>query len=177
MGIITPPAQKLIEELLNGYCLTGENFEDTPRRFTQTLEDLIFRLKPVMTTFPLRDTSSMILIKDYVAWSLCPHHLLPVKYTFKIGYIPEERVLGLSKLARLADWVMSLLPLQEDIPALILKELEEGVKPKGCGCVVIGEHLCMRMRGVQSENTTAVSTGMRGCFLKEQSCREEFLSL
>lgn len=163
--------------ILKALELEGPNFEDTPRRFANTLIELTQRDKPKMTTFPLQGKAGMILTKGYITWSLCPHHLLPVRYTFRIGYIPTEKVLGLSKLCRLADWSMSFLPLQEEIPALICNELEEVLKPRGCGVSVKGEHLCMQMRGVQSENTTAISTGLRGCFLNEADCREEFLTL
>ena len=166
-----------VQALLDIYGLKGENFDNTPERFIRTLNDLMYRDKPSMTSFALKDKAGMIFIKGYVTWSLCPHHLLPVKYTFKIGYIPEERVLGLSKLPRIADYIMSFLPLQEDIPQMILKELEEAIKPKGCGVLVEGEHLCMKMRGVQSENIVAVSSGLRGCFLTEPSAKEEFLLL
>lgn len=167
----------IIRELLDRYRLEGENYEDTPRRYIHFFEDLLLRPKPTLTTFPLKGKPGMILIKNYVTWSLCPHHLLPVKYTIKIGYIPSNRVLGLSKLGRIADWVMSLLPLQEEISALICKELEDCLQPKGTGVLVTGEHLCMQMRGVKASNSIAVSDNMTGCFLEEGSTREEFLTL
>ena len=169
--------EECVKELLYAYRLSGENFEDTPRRFIATLDNLIFRERPKMTTFLVKGKPGMLFIKNYVTWSLCPHHLLPVKYTFKIGYIPEDIVLGLSKLARIADWVMSQLPLQEEIPGMICDFLQEVLNPKGCGVLVQGEHLCMRMRGVQSENTTAISSGLRGVMLTEPSAKEEFLLL
>lgn len=166
-----------VRDLLNIYDLHGENFEETPRRYIQTLDGLTQRDKPRFTTFPLRVKASMIIVKDYVTWSLCPHHLLPVRYTCKIGYIPKERVLGLSKLPRIADWVMSLLPLQEEVPAMICEELDLILKPRGCGCIVSGEHFCMRMRGVQSEEAISTSSAMMGDFLNDGPSREEFLLL
>ena len=165
------------QDILTHLDLYGPDFDDTPRRFAATLIELTQKEKPKMTTFPLEGKAGMILIKDYITWSLCPHHLLPVRYTFRIGYIPEKVVLGLSKRCRIADWSMSKLPLQEEVPALICDILEQEIKPKGCGVLVHGEHLCMQMRGVQSENTKAVSTGLRGCFLTEMDCRNEFLTL
>lgn len=169
--------EQIIRDLLNYYALTGENFDDTPNRVIRTFDSLIHQEFPKLTTFPLKEKPGIILIKDYVTWSFCPHHLLPVKYTFKIGYIPDKRVLGLSKLPRLADWAMRFLPLQEDIPAIILNPLEATLKPKGAGVIVKGEHLCMQMRGVKSECVSAVSSGMRGAFLDEGPAREEFLLL
>lgn len=166
-----------IRRILDHYNLIGDNFTDTPRRYLETLNSILKRPIPKMTTFPLRGKAGMILIKDYITWSLCPHHLLPVRYKFRIGYIPEDRVLGLSKLARIADYAMSFLPLQEDIPSMICDILDKELYPKGCGVLVHGEHLCMQMRGVESENTKAISTGLRGVFLTEASCREEFLTL
>jgi GTP cyclohydrolase I len=169
--------ESLIRDLLQAYNLEGENFDDTPRRYIKTFEDLLNRPKPKLTTFPLNGVASMLFIKDYITWSLCPHHLLPVRYTCKIGYIPEQKVLGLSKLCRIADYVMSALPLQEEIPGMIHAVLKFAISPKGCGVIITGEHLCMRMRGVQSENTTAVSSGMYGVFFTEAKAREEFLTL
>jgi len=167
----------LTENLLNHYDLHGPNFDGTPERVQRMLNEFFNTPKPNMTTFPLEGKAGMIVVKDHTAWSFCPHHLLPVRYIFKIGYIPEERVLGLSKLARVADYVVTRLPLQEDAAEMVADIIEEAIHPKGIGVVVDGEHLCMKMRGVRSTNATAHSSFLTGCFLIEQSCREEFLSL
>jgi len=119
----------------------------------------------------------MIAIKDYVTWGYCPHHLLPVKYTFKIGYVPEEKILGLSKLARIADYCLRDMPVQEEIPGRIAEMIVKAIHPKGTGVLCHGEHLCMQMRGVESEHVNAVNSNLTGCMLDEDSAREEFLLL
>jgi GTP cyclohydrolase IA len=168
--------ESAIKLLIKGLGFQGTDFDDSPQRVAR-MWDQFFIPKPNMTTFEVKTPQGMICIKDHVCWGFCPHHLLPVKYTFKIGYIPQDRVLGLSKPARIAEWVLTSLPLQEDVPALVVDEINEVLTPKGAGCIVRGEHLCMQMRGVKSPCCYAISSNMSGCFLTEEATRLEFISL
>ena len=119
----------------------------------------------------------MIVVNDHECWSFCPHHLLPVKYMVKVGYIPEKMVLGLSKLARITDAMMRRLPLQEDLPEMIAEPIINTIQPKGLGVVVKGEHLCMKMRGVESSHAFATNSFMHGVFMDDMKARQEFLKL
>lgn len=169
--------EKLYTKLLSQLELSGPNFEETPYRAAKLWCELLEPRSYRITTFPLTTPAGMVVVKNHECWSLCPHHLLPVRYICKIGYIPEKEVLGLSKLAWIADDLMRKLPLQEELPAMIGRRIEELLNPKGVGVIVRGEHLCMRMRGVESSTASAVSSYMSGVFMDEPSCREEFLSL
>jgi GTP cyclohydrolase I len=162
----------IIEEM--GFESKDPNFVDTPKRVARFYKELISCEKPSLTTFPTR-SREMLLIKGHVAWSLCPHHLLPVKYEVKVGYICAGKALGLSKLARIVDYHMAKLPLQEDLSLLIMDDLKEALNPPGYGVVVKGDHLCMQMRGVKSPCANAITNGLRGQFLFNPATREEFL--
>jgi len=170
--------EKAVDSLLNFYSLRGPNFEDTPQRVTRFYKELLSTKMPELRAFPLRGRPGMILINNYISWSLCPHHLLPVKYTFKIGYIPSKKVLGLSKPARIADYVCSKLFLQEEMAGEIVRIIEEALDTtKGCGCIIHGEHLCMQMRGIRSACVSATSSFMSGVFLISEATRGEFITL
>ena len=153
------------------------NFKDTPSRVARMWAEFLSLPQPELTTFPLTTKGGMIILRNHESWGFCPHHLLPVKYTFRIGYLPEDRVLGLSKLARIADYTLTDLPLQEEIAPRIVNTLVGAINPKGAGCVVYGEHLCTRMRGVKSPCAEAISDIMWGLFLEDPKAREEFLML
>lgn len=169
--------EQAIKQLLDYYSLKGENFRETPERVARFYRMLTKQEAPNLKTFPLRGKPGMILIKNHVCWSLCPHHLLPVKYTFKIGYIPSKRVFGLSKPARIADYVCSKLMLQEEMPYEVVHTMEEALDTKGCGCIIHGEHSCMQMRGVKSTCVSATSSFMSGVFLISEATRQEFIQL
>jgi len=162
---------------LLGFDIENPNFIGTPERVARMWSTFTTPKQYQLTDFPLQQKGGMILVKNHECWSFCPHHLLPVKYLCKMAYVPESKVLGLSKLAWIADDLMRLMPLQEELPSLIGKRIQEAIMPKGVGVIIQGEHLCMRMRGVESSHAEAVSSFVSGCFLTDQSCREEFMML
>lgn len=170
-------AEDLVKRLLDYYSLKGQNFNETPQRVKRFYDSLLRVKEPVLKSFSLRGKPGMILIRDHISWSMCPHHLLPVRYRFKIGYIPSKKVLGLSKPARIADYVCSMLYLQEEMAYEIVKRIDEILDPKGCGCIVQGEHMCMQMRGIRSPCVSAVSSFMSGVFLISEATRQEFIQL
>jgi GTP cyclohydrolase I len=167
--------EKMFRAFLDIYDLEGANFFETPKRVSQMWDTFLNSEKPKLKAFPT-ENNSMVIVDQFDSWSFCPHHLLPVKYTFKIGFIPQGRSLGLSKFPRLAEYILSKLPLQEDIPDLILKEIQDMIKPLGCGCRVWGYHLCSVMRGIKCPNIRFITTALKGVMIYSPASQQEFLS-
>ncbi|MGE0455148.1 MAG: GTP cyclohydrolase I FolE [Vicinamibacteria bacterium] len=119
----------------------------------------------------------MVIIKDIEMFSLCEHHLLPFFGKAHVAYIPRGKVVGLSKIPRLVDMFSRRLQVQERLTVQIAEAIEETIKPRGVGVVVEAMHLCMIMRGVEKQNSVAVTSCMRGIFRDQMQTREEFLSL
>ena len=169
--------EELTQAFLDQYDFQGPNFDGTPERVARMWETFLNVETPTLTTFPVEGTPGLILIKDHISWGFCPHHLLPVKYTFRIGYIPHHQVLGLSKLARIADFVCAQLLIQEDMPSVIGEMIKMAIDPLAVGVIINGEHQCMQMRGVKSTCVSASSSYLSGAFLREDSARMEFMTL
>ena len=121
--------------------------------------------------------SEMILLKDLDFFSLCEHHLLPFFGKAHVAYIPNNRILGLSKMARLFEVFARRLQVQERLTTQVATSLMEAIDPQGVGVVVEAEHLCMRMRGVEKQNSIVVTSCMLGTFRDRQETREEFMTL
>ncbi len=120
---------------------------------------------------------NMVLVKDIEMYSLCEHHVLPFFGKVHVAYIPDGRIMGLSKVARLVDVFARRLQVQERMTEEIAEALWDIVEPQGVGVVVEAYHLCMMMRGVQKQNSKTITSAMRGAFLDDQRTRDEFLSL
>ena len=123
------------------------------------------------------ENQDMIIVKDINYYSLCEHHLLPFMGKVHVGYIPDGKVLGLSKIPRIIDIYARRLQLQEQLTHQIAQGITEFLNPKGVGVVMEGQHMCMRMRGVQKQNASMQTSSMTGVFRKEKKTREEFLNL
>lgn len=119
----------------------------------------------------------MVMVKDIELFSLCEHHLLPFFGACHIAYIPNQKVVGLSKLPRLVNLFARRLQIQERLTNQIAQVLWEKLEPKGVGVVVEARHLCMVMRGVEKQHSSAVTSAMLGSFRDDQQTRAEFLSL
>lgn len=119
----------------------------------------------------------MVIIKDIDLFSLCEHHLLPFFGKAHVAYIPDGKVMGLSKVPRLVDMFARRLQVQERLTVQIADTIMEKVKPKGVGVVIEAMHFCMIMRGVEKQNSVAVTSCMRGAFHDQKQTRDEFLSL
>jgi GTP cyclohydrolase IA len=119
----------------------------------------------------------MVIIKDIEVFSLCEHHMLPFFGKAHVAYIPNGKVVGLSKIPRLVDMFARRLQVQERLTVQIAEAILASIKPRGVGVVIEAKHLCMIMRGVEKQNSVAVTSSMRGAFRTQQQTRDEFLSL
>ncbi len=120
---------------------------------------------------------NMVLVKDIEMYSMCEHHLLPFFGKVHVAYIPNNKIIGLSKVARLVEVYARRLQVQERMTEQIAQAIWDGVEPEGVGVVVEAYHLCMMMRGVQKQNSKTITSAMRGSFLEDQMTRDEFLRL
>ena len=120
---------------------------------------------------------SMVLVKDIEMYSLCEHHLLPFFGKVHVAYIPQNRIVGLSKLPRVVDIFARRLQVQERMTEQIAEALSEVLNPQGVGVIVEAYHLCMMMRGVEKQNSKTITSAMRGVFLEDMRTRDEFLRL
>ena len=181
---ITPDIRTLIEQLLIsvGENPSREGLEKTPERVEKAFqfmtkgyqEDVDEVLNGAL--FPI-DYDEMVIVKDIDFYSLCEHHLLPFFGKCHIAYIPDGKIVGLSKIPRLVDIFSRRLQVQERLTVQIAEALETRLQPQGVAVVVEGFHLCMMMRGVQKQNAYATTSSMLGVFRNKQQTREEFLQL
>jgi GTP cyclohydrolase IA len=123
------------------------------------------------------DYNEMVIIRDIDVFSLCEHHLLPFHGKAHVAYIPNGKVVGLSKIPRLVDMFARRLQVQERLTVEIATAIEDRIQPQGVGVVIEAVHFCMMMRGVEKQNSVAVTSCMRGAFREQITTREEFLSL
>jgi GTP cyclohydrolase I len=123
------------------------------------------------------DCSEMVLVKDIEFYSLCEHHMLPFFGRVHVAYIPNRKIIGLSKIPRIVDVYAKRLQVQERMTVQIAKALENILQPKGVGVVADASHLCMMMRGVQKQNSTTMTSCLLGCFRTDFRTRNEFLGL
>jgi GTP cyclohydrolase I len=158
-----------------GADLNDRNFKDTPARVARMYRELFTPRENTYATFPERH-NSLILLRGHTVHGVCPHHLVPVEMRVYVGYIPRREVLGLSKLARVAEEPLTGPIMQETYTDLVADKLLARTKAKGVGVVVAGRHGCMQHRGVKTEGDV-VTSAMRGVFLKNHPAREELLRL
>lgn len=165
-----------------GLDLKDPNFQETPERIYRSYLEIFDNLNRASDdelelhlnkTFP-SSYDQMIVASNITAWSFCPHHFLPVKYSISLGYMPHETVLGLSKLARLAITLAKRPLLQEQLTSDIVQCMQEKLQPKGCIVEVVGAHLCMAMRGIKSTDSVVVTNALTGCFKEHSSLKHEF---
>jgi GTP cyclohydrolase I len=159
-----------------------EGLRETPDRVARSLAFLTqgYALDPrsvVGEALFAADYDEMVVVRDVEVFSLCEHHLLPFFGRCHIAYLPGEKIVGLSKLARLADVYARRLQVQERLTKEIATAINEILEPKGVGVVMEARHLCMMMRGVEKQNSLAVTSCMLGRFRTDARTRGEFLSL
>jgi GTP cyclohydrolase IA len=165
-----------------GEDLNREGLIDTPKRaakafrflnngYEKSLDDV---LNGAIFT---ADTEDMVIVKDIELYSLCEHHLLPFIGKCHVGYLPQGKVLGLSKIARIVDMYARRLQIQEKLTKQIADAISIAVDAKGVAVVIEAKHLCMMMRGVEKQNSVMTTSVMTGIFRKSISTRSEFLNL
>jgi GTP cyclohydrolase IA len=173
------------DEVRNFLCGIGEDpgrdgLRETPARVVKAFNFLLsgygVDVSSVLKSFDSDGYNQIVLLKNIELYSLCEHHILPFFGRAHVAYIPGKKIIGISKLARVVDVFSRRLQIQERIGEQVTGALEEFLHPKGVACIIEAEHLCMRMRGVEKQNSVMVTSSLKGLFLEGES-RLELLKL
>ena len=175
---------KLYEQLIQstGEDITRDGLVKTPDRaaaafkfltqgYTQSLDELLN--EAVFDS----DNNEMVIVKDIELYSLCEHHLLPFVGKVHVAYLPQGKVIGLSKIARISDMYARRLQIQEQLTTQIAEAIQKATNAAGVGVVIEAQHFCMMMRGVQKQNSWTITSMMLGAFRDNDRTRQEFLQL
>ena len=157
-GLVKTP-----NRVLRAWDFMTEGYRKDPK---QVLNDALFET----------DNNQMVLIKDIEFYSMCEHHLLPIIGRAHVAYIPNGKVVGLSKIPRMVDIFARRLQIQEQLTEQIAEAINDVISPKGVGVVIQARHMCMEMRGVQKTHSNTTTSALRGLFLKPET-REEFFNI
>ncbi|MFL6139770.1 MAG: GTP cyclohydrolase I FolE [Frankiaceae bacterium] len=179
-GIDVDGAERAAAALLTalGLDLADESLAATPRRMARAYAELLTPREFALTTFPNDEGyDELVLAKSIPFHSVCEHHLLPFAGVAHVGYLPGERILGLSKLARVVEMLSRAPQVQERLTKQIATWLDERLRPKGVGVVLEAEHACMTIRGVQARGSTTVTSALHGRLRDDPRSRSEFLDL
>lgn len=179
-GEIAPLVEGILAAL--GEDPAREGLAKTPDRVEKSLayltkgygEDPLEILNDAVFT---EEYSEMVLVKNIKIFSLCEHHLLPFVGLAHVAYVPDKKIVGLSKIARLVDVYARRLQVQERMTMQIAETIQEVLNPRGVGVVLTAEHMCMQMRGVEKQDSVAVTSAMLGLFRSRQETRAEFMNL
>jgi GTP cyclohydrolase IA len=175
--------QASVRELIGALGEDGgrEGLRDTPRRISQMYAEILSGLDVDPSTFLSvqfgNGYDEMVILREIPFYSMCEHHFLPFHGLAHVGYIPDGRVVGISKIARVVEAYAKRLQLQERLTSQVADCIMNAVRPDGVAVVVEAEHLCMTMRGVRKPGSRMVTSAMRGGFRKQPVTRAEFLSL
>jgi GTP cyclohydrolase I len=173
-------AERAAAEFLRalGVPLERDGLASTPRRMTRAYAELLTPREFDLTTFPNEDGyDELVLVRDIPLTSVCEHHLLPFLGRAHVGYLPGERILGLSKLARLVEMHARGPQVQERLTKQIADWLDTRLRPRGVGVVIEAEHMCMTLRGVQAAGARTVTSTLLGALRTDARSRAEFLNL
>jgi GTP cyclohydrolase I len=173
-------AERAVAELLAalGQDTSDEHTRDTPRRVAAAYAEMLTPRAFNLTTFPNDEGyDELVLARDMPFHSLCQHHMLPFKGIAHVGYLPGERILGLSKLARVVELFARGLQVQERLTKQVADWLQDQLAPKGVGVVMEAEHLSMSLRGVQAAGSRTVTSALHGLLRSDQRSRAEFFAL
>jgi GTP cyclohydrolase IA len=173
-------AERAVAELLAalGQDPVSPELADTPRRVAAGYAELLTPAPFTLTTFPNDEGyDELVLARAIPFASLCQHHLLPFTGVAHVGYLPADRIIGLSKLARVVERFAHRLQLQERLTTQVADWLQAHLEPKGVGVVLEAEHLCMTLRGVRAAGTRTVTSALHGLLRTDPRSRQEFLAL
>ena len=184
---VEAPQETIAELMRKMIVLLGEDpnregLRKTPERFEKALKFLTSGYQQNMESLLNGATFSvhydeMVVVKDIEFFSLCEHHLLPFFGKAHVAYLPNKRVIGLSKIARIVNMFARRLQIQERMTSQIAEAIQEKISPEGVGVIIEARHLCMQMRGVEKQHGQAVTSAMLGAFRHNKQTRDEFLSL
>ena len=179
-GNIAPLVEQILREL--GEDPEREGLERTPMRGEKALKFLTSGYgmdvrKIVNQAIYNVDIDEMVIVKDIEFFSLCEHHLLPFYGKMHVAYLPNRKVIGLSKIPRIVDMYARRLQLQERLTQQVARTIQEVLEPKGVGVISEARHFCMMMRGVEKQHSGTVASAMLGGFRERKETRDEFLSL
>ena len=173
-------AERAVEQLLDalGEDVTREALARTPARVARAYAELLEPRDVDLTTFPNDEGyDELVVAKDIPFSSLCEHHLLPFVGLAHVAYIPRDRILGLSKLARVVEMFARRLQVQERLTTQVASWIDDKLDPKGVGVVLEAEHMCMSIRGVRAPGTKTVTSAVHGRVREDPRTRAEFLAL
>lgn len=164
-----------------GEDITREGLVETPKRVRKALLEVCagYAMDPkeVFKTFDSDGYDQIVLLKNVHFFSMCEHHMFPFYGTASIAYIPNKRVIGISKLARLLEIYSKRLQIQERLCEQITSDLEKYLQPKGSACIIKATHMCMNMRGIKTRDAEMVTSSLKGVFLEEPSCKAELFNM
>lgn len=171
-------AEAKMREILTllGHDTEREGLIDTPRRYVKFMSTFTSYPEPNFTTFSSEDYDQMIVVREIQFYSLCEHHLVPFFGKANVAYIPDRKIVGLSKIPRLVRFYAQGLQNQERITKQVATRLQSVLAPKGVAVNLRATHLCMCMRGVESHGAETTTTALEGAFKDDLNAREEFLS-
>jgi len=172
--------EKILVEI--GEDPAREGLEKTPSRAATSMRFLTqgygMSLDEILNEAVFEEEcDEMVVVKDIELYSLCEHHMLPFIGKAHVAYVPDGRIVGLSKIPRIVDMLSRRLQVQERLTVEVATTIEEAIRPKGVAVVIEAAHLCMMMRGVQKQNSRAVTSCMLGAFKRSNRTRAEFLNL
>jgi GTP cyclohydrolase IA len=175
-----PAAERAVTDLLRalGRDPSEPHLADTPRRVADSFAELLTPRAFELTTFANDEGyNELVMARDIPVQSLCEHHLLPFAGVAHVGYLPGDRILGLSKFARVVDLFARDLQVQERLTQQVADWLEENLAPRGVGVVIEAEHLCMSLRGVRAHGARTTTSALHGVLREDPRSRMEFLAL
>jgi len=175
-----PDAERAVRDLLLalGRDPSSPHLTDTPRRVAESFTEMLTPREFDLTTFPNDESyDDLVLARDIPVQSLCEHHMLPFTGVAHVGYLPGERILGLSKLARVVELFARDLQVQERLTVQVADWLQEHLAPRGVGVVIEAEHMCMSLRGVQAKGSRTITSAVHGLIREDARSRQEFFAL
>lgn len=176
---IAQAVREIIEAV--GEDQSREGLRDTPKRIAALYEELFSGLQQdpntVLTSGFEEAHKEMVILRDIPFYSMCEHHFLPFHGRAHVGYVPNGRIVGASKIARAIDILARRPQLQERLTSQLADSIVSSLNPEGVAVIIQAEHLCMTMRGVEKPGTLMVTSAMRGCFRRQSVTRSEFLAL